>query len=277
MSSLLLTTDVVSCYVLIDDISKDIVPQYVTGRPPCLSSTEVVAILVYNTMVLHQKTLKDIWNMLKLYHTKDFHVPAYNTFVEEVHRALPLMEELLAQSLVPAKLNFVDSTFLEVCTLDRAKRYKVAPQRVAFGKNHQGWHFGFKLHAAINYQGLLASIYLTPGNEHDAQQLIALVRDSTTMFVGDSTYNARMIREYMWKVHKVIVLAPPHYKQKTKVATWWQLKLLSMRSKIESVFDILKQHLHLVSSFPRSLNGYRVHFSRVLLGYQLSLLFPPLN
>ncbi len=278
MSSLLPTTDLVSCFILIDDICQDIIQPQTRGRHPCISTSEIVAILVYNTISLHQKTLKDIWNILYLYHQSDFkHLPTYAGFVHEVHQALPVMEELLAQSLVPAELCFVDSTFLEVCTNHRAHRYKVARNMVAWGKNHQGWHFGFKLNAAVNHQGLLSSIYFTPGDTYDAQVLPALVRDSMKMLVGDSHYGASVMKKYMWKTHGIVIIAPPHYKQKTQLMTEWQQALLHMRSKIESVFDILKQHLHLVSSFPRSANGYFVHFTRILLGYQFSLLLKYLD
>jgi hypothetical protein len=49
----------------------------------------------------------------------------------------------------------MDSTMLEVCKLVRASRHRVALGIAAFGKNHQSWHYGFKLHAAINPQGQL--------------------------------------------------------------------------------------------------------------------------
>jgi hypothetical protein len=42
-----------------------------------------------------------------------------------------------------------------------------------------------------------------------------------------------------------------------------------MRQKIEGVFDYLKQYLHLQSSVPRSMQGYALHYLRILLGYQL--------
>jgi hypothetical protein len=45
--------------------------------------------------------------------------------------------------------------------------------------------------------------------------------------------------------------------------------LLHMRSKIESVFDYLKEHLHLVSSFPRSMAGFILQYVRILLAYQI--------
>ena len=53
----------------------------------------------------------------------------------------------------------------------------------------------------------------------------------------------------------------------------WQDALLSFRSKIESVFDYLKNHLHLVISFPRSVNGYLLQYVLVLIGYQVEVGF----
>jgi hypothetical protein len=53
---------------------------------------------------------------------------------------------------------------------------------------------------------------------------------------------------------------------------FWQFFFLGQRSKIEAVFDMLKEHLHLVSSFPRSVRGSLVHYVRILLGYQIMAL-----
>ena len=76
------------------------------------------------------------------------------------------------------------------------------------------------------------------------------------------------MRAAMWKRYGTVIIAPPFPKQKKKIATRWQIDLLNIRSKIESTFDYLKEHLHLVSSFPRSMTGYLLHYVRILLGYQ---------
>ena len=65
----------------------------------------------------------------------------------------PLMIFLLNDLLQNDQLQFVDSTMLEVCTLKRADDHKVAKKLAKFGKNWQGWHYGFKLHATINIKG----------------------------------------------------------------------------------------------------------------------------
>lgn len=273
MSSLLPNCDLVAIYTMIDDaIINHSKPKI--GRPSVLSDSEIITILVYNTLVLRQKSLKDILNFVKIYHYNDFpKLPRYSGFVEQAHRVIPLICEILSMTLVKAEINFTDSTMLEVCKLFRADNHKVAKDKAKFGKNHQGWHYGFKLHAAINYHGLFSSICFSGADMYDAQMLPRLIKKEMKIVVGDSHYGASVMRRHIWEKFGTIIIAPPHYKQKNKIATDWQNVLLSARSKIESVFDILKEHLHLVTSFPRSVKGYFLHYLRIILAYQFILLF----
>lgn len=275
MSSLLPQCDLVTLYVVIDDAIKEIkdggLPQI--GRPSTLTNSEMITILVYNTLFLRQKNLKDILSFMKRYHHSDFkRLPSYPAFVAHSHRAFPFMCCLSSLTFVRSKINFTDSTMLEVCKLFRTDSHKVAKNAAQFGKNHQGWHYGFKLHAAIDNRGLFSSICFSSAKMYDAQILPSLVREHMKVIVGDSHYGARVMREQIWRKYGVIIISPPHWKQKSKLATLWQNALLSMRSKIESVFDILKEHFHLVTSFPRSVKGYFVHYLRILLSYQFSII-----
>lgn len=273
MSSLLPDCDITAIYVIIDDAISDFEKSKV-GRPPLLTDSEMVTILVYNTLLIRQKNLKDIWKFIKKYHKDDFpKMPNYSGFIQQAHRVTPLLANILSLTFVNSSINFTDSTFLEVCKLQRADTHKVAKNFAKFGKNHQGWHYGFKLHAAINYQGLFSSICFSSAEVYDAQMLPKIIKEYMKIIVGDSHYGASVMRKHIWDKYQVLIIAPPHWKQKTKVATYWQNALLSMRSKIESAFDVLKEHFHLVSSFPRSIKGYFIHFLRVLLAYQFSLLF----
>lgn len=88
--------------------------------------------------------------------------------------------------------------------------------------------------------------------------------------VGDSHYGASTTRKTVRDQYKgVVIIAPPHYKQKKQVMAEWQHLLLMLRPKIEATFGKLKEQAYLVSSFPRSVRGYFVHYLRVLLGYQV--------
>ncbi len=258
-------------YVFVDDSLPRTLPSPLGGRPAKLSDSEVVTILVWNVLSLKQKTLKDIHKSICLYHQKDFpNLPSYSAFVSHAHRVfgeLLLLLELLLSDEAP--LRFVDSTMTPVCKHVRADSHKVAAGVADFGKNWQGWHFGFKLHASIDHRSLLSQIAFSPASTHDAQMLPKILNKYCKIAVGDSTYGASVMGKRIYEEYGTIVIAPPHYKQKKKILTSWQLFLLRARPKVESVFDYLKQHLHLVSSFPRSVMGYFLHYVRILLGYQI--------
>jgi len=240
------------------------------GRPVVLHQNETIALLLFSSFIAPQRTMKGVYLWAQTYYYRRFHICSYKSFVRKCHKALPGMLRMLDQLLIKdAPLRFMDSTMLHVCKLVRANRHKVAKGIAGFGYNWQGVHYGFKLHAACNIQGQLAAVYFTPANEHDGQQIPHLINDATTIAVGDGTYNASVMRRKMWREHKAYILAPPHYKQNKKLLQQWQLLLLQKRSKIECSFDYLKEHLLLETSFPRSLNGYAVHYIRVLLAYQL--------
>jgi len=240
------------------------------GRPCIMSDNEVITLLIWNVIVLHQKTLKDIHSFTKIYLEKEFpQLPKYNTFLKQCHKVTPLMYKLLQHLLQNNELQFVDSTMLQVCTLKRADNYRVVKNLVKFGKNWQGWHYGFKLHATTNIKGQLCNFTFSPANQYDAQELPNLLNNNVKILVGDTLYGASVMRKKMHKLFGIQIISPPWPKQNKKMATPFQNFVLSERSRIESVFGILKTRLHLVTSFPRSAHGYFVHYIRILLGYQI--------
>lgn len=262
---------IVNLYCWVDELLPRQLPNPKGGRPSTLTNVELATLLVWNAVVLHQKTIMDLHNHVRLHMRQEFpRFPKYNAFLDHCHRITPLLficlQKLLAAD-APTKL--VDSTMLPVCKLKRAQKHRVTRDLAAFGKNHQGWHYGFKLHASMNQQGQLSAVALTPANVHDINLLEKIINQKTEIVVGDSSYGSKEMREKLWRKQKTIVITPPHYKQNKKLAAPWQNELLNQRAKIEAVFDILKEHLHLVSSFPRSVFGYLVHYVRILLGYQI--------
>jgi hypothetical protein len=145
----------------------------------------------------------------------------------------------------------------------------VARSVAKFGKNHQGWHYGFKLPASVDTKGRFCGLSLTPANVHDAQAMPNILNEYTKVAVGDGGYTARVMREHIREKYGTIIISPPHPKQNKKVITRWQHTLLRIRPKVETVFDYLKEHMHFVTSFPRSVKGYLFHYLRILLGYQV--------
>jgi len=242
-----------------------------TGRPALLSPAELITLLVWNTLTVKSQTLKDVHSWVLLYHKDEFpKVPKYNGFLMACQRVIPqLIRALEATMATDSPVRFLDSTMLEVCKLVRADQHKVAKNWADFGKNHQGWHYGFKLHAGVNPKGQLTSVVFSKASVHDAQVMPKLVNEHTRVAVGDSHYGASVMGRIINKKFGTIIIAPPHYKQNRKLLTAWQYKLLHLRQKVECLFDYLKNHLHLVSSFSRSIAGYFLHYLRILLSYQI--------
>lgn len=268
--------NIIDLFVWVDDnLSKELGSASLTfkkqaGRPAYLTVSETITILLFSQLTSPQRLLKDVWRWAKINHSEDFRLPCYTKFVEHCHKAIPHLAYLLEQTLLrDAPVKLIDSTILPVCRTCRADSHKVAKGHAAWGKNHQGWWYGFKLHALCNLEGVLCGILFTPANEADSQQIPKLIDDTTQILVGDGGYNAMVMREKMWKEHHCYVLTPPHPKQQKKLTSKAQITLLRTREKIECVFDYLKNHLNLVTSFPRSISGYLLNYLRNLLGYQI--------
>ena len=242
------------------------------GRPSALRDSELLTILLWDGLTEPHHTLRSMYDWIKRDYGDYFpKLPRYQNFVAHCHRLLPVLSWLVQSTLSTASpLHFVDSTMLPVCRKVRADRHKVARNVAAWGKNWQGWHYGFKLHAAIDPKGRLAAIYFTSANESDVLQLKHLVNPATRVVVGDAGYTAKVTRRHMWRDFRCLVISPPRPKQTWLMAKWQHL-LLTMRPKIEATFGRLKTKHCLVTSWPRSVQGYALHYLRTLFGYQMGV------
>ena len=259
--------NIVDVFVWVDDhLPKHPKP----GTKPTLRDSGVVTILLWDGLTEPHSTLKEIYAWIQRDYNDCFpRLPTYQNFVAHVHRLLPVLVWLLEQTLSTASpLRFVDSTMLPVCRRVRADRHRVVKNIAAWGKNHQGWWYGFKLHAAIDYKNKLAALHFTPANESDVLQLRHLVDQTTRIVVGDAGYTAKVTRRHLWRDYRCAVISPPRPKQTWTMSAFEQF-LLTLRQKIEATFGRLKTKHKLVTSFPRSIKGYFVHYIRTLLGYQV--------
>lgn len=257
-------------YVLVDDL----LPQESLVGRPGISTREVVTLLLFNTLTDFQPLLKDVHAWARRHYSAEFpRLPEYSAFVDQVHQAYPTFFLILRSLLVmDSPIVWMDATKVPVCANHRADSYKVAKDETGWGKNWQGSWYGFKLHGSINEYGQFCALTLTSGSEYDGHQTKNLVNRHTRIAVGDTLYGGKAQTTPLQKKYGTIFLATPHPKQNKKVMAAWQHLLLNMRSKIESVWDTLKEHKKLVTSFPRSLTGYLIHYLRILIAYQMSVM-----
>ena len=130
------------------------------GSSVVLHNNELITLLLFNSIVAPQRTMKAVYTWAQVIATLGLIYQLTSSWVRKYHDVLPDMLVILDQLLVKdASTQFMDSTILEVCMLVRADRHKVAKGVTDFGKNWQGWHYGFKLHASCNLE-IKKSIYL---------------------------------------------------------------------------------------------------------------------
>lgn len=77
-------------------------------------------------------------------------------------------------------------------------------------------------------------------SSNDSQAVEDLVPGAAEVMVGGCRYGDGHWRRQPWKKHRLIVIDPPHYKQKTKLRTKEQVLLLGWRYKAPNAFRQLK-------------------------------------
>lgn len=237
-----------------------------TGRPRSLSITDAL------TLALYWKT-QDVTTKKALW--QDF-APActYKTFVVTLNRfaliALLILRYLICINRRRAHLvKHTDSTDIPICLNKNAKRHRTMRSLAAWGHSGKGWFYGLKLHLTTDLKGRLLSVSFTSGNDNDRRQFLKLNKDLSGIFVADAGYVSNDLAALFNKEGVRILFVKP-YKSMKKLITAWQYHLYNTRVMIENNFRSLKMFRGLVSSLPRSIDGYLGNYVYSLLAHVLA-------
>ena len=232
-----------------------------TGK---LSDLDILTIPAFDGLVERHGSLRGVYDYIAREYGDCFRLPAYQNFARRSRLLAPKISRLLKSLITKTETVFADSTPLSVCHPIRANHYRTLDRRsVGFGKNMMGFFFGFKLHLAVDKDGRLAGFHIGKGSHHDRRSAGKLLRAGTKTLVGDSHYGGKpLVAELKDRGVRVVSNTNP-------APTPGDKALLKQRSLVESVFSALKGKYKLVSSYCRSKGGYRLHYLRVLLSYQI--------
>ena len=162
----------------------------------------------------------------------------------------------------------LDATALPAVS-QQGRRAKVLRPWAAWGRGSDShWFFGFKLHAVCDQRGQLVKLRISPANVADITQAEALLSQLRGLVVADAAYISAKLRDKLWELGSLLLT--PLRKNMKGLASLEQTEQLKGRNIIETVFSVLKDRLGLVTSLPRSLDGYLTHYILVLLAYQLA-------
>jgi len=193
----------------------------------------------------------------------------YKTLVVNLNRfaqlALIILLSLLKINHKQASLvKHTDSTDLPVCLPKNAPNHKTMHFFSGWGKTGKGWFYGLKLHLTTDLNRKLLNFKFTSGNIQDSQVFMSLNKNLEGIFVADAGYCSEQLNQEFYQEGKRILFAKPKKNMK-KLITAFQYHLYNTRTLIEISIRNLKLFHGLVTSLPRSANGYLANYIYSLL------------
>lgn len=235
------------------------------GRRLALPIIETITLALYK-QTQNIPTKKAVW--------KDFRPTcSYKTLVVNMNRCAPLALFVLTRILRMNRsdahiVKHTDGTDIPVCLNKNANSHKTMYGLAQWSKTGKGWFYGLKLHLTSDLKRRLLAIRLSPGNTHGTRVFMKLNADMDGIFVSDAEFMSEKLRREFYREHKRILFAQPRKNMK-KLATAFQCRLYNTRMVIELNFRSLKLFFGLVTSLPRSINGYLANYFYSILAYAL--------
>ena len=237
-----------------------------TGRPRSLTNQDVITLALYkHTQGIPTK--KQIYN--------DFKPPCtYKTFCESVNRLLPTILRILLTLLELNRqsahiVKYTDSTNIAVCLNKNAKYHRTMYGLAQWGRGSKGFYYGLKLHVTTDFNKKLLAICFTSANVDDRKPFMKLNERLKGLFIADAGYISKKLAKEFYQEGKRLLMAKPKANMK-KLATLWQHLLYNTRGRVEAIFNNTKKFRGLVSSLPRSVDGYLCNYICALLAEVLT-------
>jgi hypothetical protein len=236
-----------------------------TGRKLSLPIIETIALALYK-QTQNIQTKIALWN--------DFRPPcSYKTMVVNMNRcaliALLVLTRILRMNGSHAHhVKHTDSTDIPVCLNKNAQSHKTMYGLARWGYSGKGHYYGIKLHLTSDVKRQLLAVRFSPANTHGTKIFLKLNKDLDGIFVADAEFISEKLQREFYREHSRILFARPRTNMK-KLITAFQYHLYNTRMLIELNFRNLKLFFGLVTSLPRSINGYLANYSYSLLAYAL--------
>lgn len=258
-------------FCILDDLSMTLFQsQKSAGRPRDMSLSEVATITLLKSRYGIQP-LKHLYTLLAERFSSEFHLPSYKSFVEAMNAYAPQLM-LMIQVLLQMKnkqsgmIKIIDSTAIPVCRNIRIPSHKVMKRIATRSKGTMGWFYGLKLHALTDHNGTLLQLKFTTANVNDRHVLDEFLDFlEQSIIIADAGYLSPKLEKKAH--HKGNILLTGTRRNMKRVATPLHIFLLNLRVNIEHLFSVVKERYYLITSLPRSVNGYLAHYTRVLFGY----------
>ncbi len=238
------------------------------GRPLKIENEDALALALYqhaSTRATKKSVYDDFKESLNC---------SYKTLVVSMNRAGVFAMKMLATFMQLGKkfghiVKCTDATDIPVCLRKNADRHRTMKAFADFARSGKGWFYGLKLTMTRDANGNILGLRFTSPNKNDRDIFREINKDIGGIILADAGYVSKELENDMNVEGKRWVLIQP-YKTMKKLACDWQLKLYRSRFQIEFDFRSLKMFYGLVTSLPRSVNGYLANYVNAVCAFSLS-------
>lgn len=273
MNTLSNSKDIVDTFIILDDLAALLqLNKQTSGRRPSLTLSETATISLIRSEY-GTRTWKGTYNLLKDRFNDEFHLPSYKSFVllmnQQAKLILVLINILLQMNRKQSGvIKLIDSTCLPVCDNRRIRQHKTMKKLATRSKTSTGWFYGLKLHLVSDLFGNILHIRFTTGRVNDRIVLDQLLdKVSNSLLIADAGYCSKNLERKANKRNNILLTCMRNNMK--KLSSFLDICLLNLRPRIETLFSILKERLGLVTTLPRSVDGYIAHYIHVIFGYMM--------
>ena len=239
-----------------------------TGRPRKIPIITAVTLALYqhaSTRATKRSLYEDFKTVLRC---------SYKTLVVSVNRTARLVAQILvllmrsfAREAHPVK--YTDATDLPVCLRKNGDSHRTMRGLAGLGHSSKGGYYGIKMTLTRDHGGRLLGLRFDHPLANDRDIFRRINKNIRGVLVADAGYVSKKLEQEMTIENQRILLIRP-YKSMKRLATFWQLAVYRGRFKIEFDFRVLKLFHGLVTSMPRSIDGYLANYLHALLSFVLA-------
>lgn len=245
----------------------------VRNRKHKLTLSEILTIMIFfNSSKRHN--FKDYYekDILNHYSGEFKNLVCYNRFLEFKKKYGIILYFFLKLNKFnkPHDILYIDSFAIKSCNIKREYSHKVMKKIARKGKNSMGWFYGMKLNLLAACNGDIADFQITAGNiaDNNADFLINFFKNINNVKIfGDRGYIINQELKDKLKNNNINIITRKRNNMKNADLSALDQHILNKRNVIESIGNILKNHLNLEHTFHRSICGFFINIFSALCAY----------
>ena len=165
-------------------------------------------------------------------------------------------------------IKHINPTDIPVCLFRNTNNHKTMKGLASFGRSSKDIYFWLKLHVITDLKKQLLRIKFTSTKVNDRKMVMPMNKEIRGILIADAGYISQKLPKEFYQEHKRILLVKARKNMK-KIWTKFEEILYGTRILIEINFRSLKLFYGLVTSLPRSADGYLANYIYSLLAYQI--------